>query len=279
MLVSHLPSFKTTYRRDAESEPPRLSVLSVRGREAPHMLLAHVFVEAEERRVEVDGALSKASLELHHELIVAKHSNMAGHGTSFGASYSASQNLVCLTSTNCARGAVFMDLPGLKGQRVGTYLMDRLVAWAQQWPDAEVLPVELLGSDASEKNKERRNRFYEQFGLVFDYADPITKQAGRSRPMRVRELRRTEAWRANIEVLQVHEYLGGVLFDAERLARELQDREGALSDALIELKEHRRSPIWWALRETSRRAWQRAWPWLMLLSLVAMGMAALMRRR
>ena len=62
--------------------------------------------------------------------------------------------------------------------RLGIYLMNEIVGWAKQWPDTPVREVTLLASDAGDpQNRLRRNRFYEGFGLEFDFTDK-DKSAG-----------------------------------------------------------------------------------------------------
>ena len=248
MQPSHLPSLKTDYRSGA-LVPPRIFVLRVNDREQPTSLLAHVIVEAVEVR---DDDRGRSSLTLHHELILPKYSNAVRHGEAFTASYSSAGNVVCLTSAVAERGAVFMDLPDLKGQRIGTYLMDRLVGWAGQWPDAEVLPIKLQTSDASSANKERRNRFYEQFGIAFDYDDPSTRQSGVSKPMKVSALNRQDAWTKNIDFLELHEYLGDVLHRGQECASDLLARERVVRELVEEHTARERRPLRWAVGQAFR---------------------------
>ncbi|GBQ32032.1 hypothetical protein HLH34_00045 [Gluconacetobacter azotocaptans] len=74
---------------------------------------------------------------------------------------------ISLTSHNPRRGAVFLDLEELEGNRIGSYLMNLVVAWARQWPDASVNPITLLAHQARGENTIRRSRPYEQFGITF----------------------------------------------------------------------------------------------------------------
>lgn len=56
-----------------------------------------------------------------------------------------------------SKGAVFLDLPGLDGQRIGTYLMNEIVQWVQQSPETTVNSIELLVGQAHGDNKAWRN--------------------------------------------------------------------------------------------------------------------------
>ena len=123
--------------------------------------------------------------------------------------------MVSLTSPAMGSGAVFLDLPGLEGQRIGTYLFNEIVTWAQQWPDATVQGVRLEAGQSHGENKARRNWFYEQFGLVFDYSDPEHK-SGRSQPMLVKNLIPVDAWKQNIRERRMQEYMAERLYSEER---------------------------------------------------------------
>ena len=162
--------------------------------------------------------------------------------------------LMVLTSGSVSNGAVFLDLPGLEGLRIGTYLMNEIVLWAKQWPEANVRPVSLLESQAQGENRERRNRFYEQFGLKFDYVDG-DRRAGQSRPMQAGALVPTEAWRENLRIIPIDELLGELLTDNKRLARDLLNRTRAFKDLREEYQWVTRHPIWWASRQIFRKLW------------------------
>lgn len=75
--------------------------------------------------------------------------------------------------------------------------MNELVLWARHWPKAKIHPIELLEGQAYPENKDRRNRFYENFGFEFDYTDP-EHEAGRSRPMLAEALTPVNSWKENI---------------------------------------------------------------------------------
>lgn len=145
--------------------------------------------------------------------------NSAAHIHSFNASYHACANSVSLTNHSLNEGYVLLEDIGVLGDRMGTYLMNRIVGWAQNWPEADVWPINLRAGQALGENKERRNRFYEQFGIAFDFVDPLTRVSGQSRPMKAGELKQvgSEKYR-NIEVLPLDVFLG----DTATLLRDLQ---------------------------------------------------------
>lgn len=146
-----------------------------------------------------------------------------------------------------SKGAVFLDLPGLDGQRIGTYLMNEIVQWVQQWSEATVNSIELLAGQAHGDNKARRDWFYEQFGLVFDYTDPEHRE-GRSRPMLAGALVKVETWKQNITEHRMLDYLAAVLYAEERATSELQARDRACAQLIVEQRRAEARPVRWALR-------------------------------
>ena len=244
-----LPSFDSSWR-DGQSVKPRVLVLEVRDKEHPDAeALGWVLVEREEtcRRDPRDGAIYEASIRLSYQRIAAKFSRRDGGKGQFDGSYSRSFNSVSLTSRSMSKGAVFLDLPGLDGQRIGTYLMNEIVQWVQQWPEATVNSIELLAGQAHGDNKARRNRFYEQFGLVFDYSDSEHRE-GRSRPMLAGALVKVETWKQNITEHRMLDYLAAVLYAEERATSELQARDRACAELIAEQKQAEARPLRWALR-------------------------------
>lgn len=85
-------------------------------------------------------------------------------------------------------GRIDIEIKSLRGIGIGSLLMRQLVSWAKERPgDVPVVPISLAGPDAGEENRCRRNRFYEKFGFVFNYADD-EKTHGEARALRVSEL-------------------------------------------------------------------------------------------
>lgn len=244
-----LPSFDDE-RVDGERTKPRIQVLEIRHKGEPDGdPVAWLLVERQEtyRRDHRDNKLYEASIRISYQKITARHSHRDGGKGRFDGSYSKPYNSVSLTSTSMSKGAVFLDLPGLDGQRIGTYLMNEIVRWVQRWPEATVNSVELLSGQANGDNKERRNRFYEQFGLVFDYTDP-ERQEGHSRPMLAGDLIAIETWRQNITERRMPDYLADVLYSEERASSELIHRNRACSDLIAEIRRAEAKPIRWALK-------------------------------
>lgn len=244
-----LPSFDNGWR-ESQSVKPRILVLEIKDKDRPDdKALGWVLVEREEtyRRDPRDGTIYEASIRLSYQRITAKFSYRDGGKGRFDGSYSRNFNSVSLTSTSMSKGAVFLDLPGLDGQRIGTYLMNEIVQWVQQWPEATVNGVELLAGQGHGDNKARRNWFYEQFGLVFDYTDPEHRE-GRSRPMLAGALVKVETWKQNITEHRMLDYLAAVLYAEERATSELQARDRACAQLIAEQRRAEARPVRWALR-------------------------------
>ena len=137
---------------------------------------------------------------------------------SFDASYHHTHQTVKLTSHGLIGGYVLLDDIRVMGDRLGTYLMNRIVGWAKHWPDAEVWPIHLDKGHAIGENKERRNRFYEQFGIRFDFDDPTTRESGRSHPMKVHELVQVDPEKyRNIREVPLDVFLGDMESTVARL--------------------------------------------------------------
>ncbi|MFL3498042.1 hypothetical protein [Citrobacter portucalensis] len=244
-----LPSFDNGWR-ESQSVKPRILVLEIKDKDRPDdKALGWVLVEREEtyRRDPRDGTIYEASIRLSYQRITAKFSYRDGGKGRFDGSYSRNFNSVSLTSTSMSKGAVFLDLPGLDGQRIGTYLMNEIVQWVQQWPETTVNSIELLAGQAHGDNKARRNWFYEQFGLVFDYTDPEHRE-GRSRPMLAGALVKVETWKQNITEHRMLDYLAAVLYAEERATSELQARDRACAQLIAEQRRAEARPVRWALR-------------------------------
>ncbi|EMI6952642.1 TPA: hypothetical protein SMV53_004522 [Pseudomonas aeruginosa] len=245
-----LPSFDNSWR-EGQSVKPRILVLEIKDKERPDdKALGWVLVEREEtyRRDPRDGTIYEASIRLSYQRITAKFSHRDGGKGRFDGSYSRNFNSVSLTSTSMSKGAVFLDLPGLDGQRIGTYLMNEIVQWVQQWPEANVNGIELLAGQAHGDNKARRNWFYEQFGLVFDYTDHEHRE-GRSRPLLAGALVKVETWKQNISEHRMLDYLAAVLYAEERATFELQASDRACAQLISEQKKAEVRPLRWALRQ------------------------------
>ena len=232
-------------------------MLEVRDRAKPDgEPIAWLFVQREEsyRRDESDGQMYEASISLSYQTIERKHSFRSPVSGSFDASYSRGF-LEGEASVSLVDGALFFDPIELRGQRIGTYLMNEIVLWAQQWPEARVRSIKLLSGQAQDDNRARRNRFYERFGLKFAYSDPEHEE-GVSKPMPVKELTPVTSWEANIRERDPREYLAELLYERERMVMEASRRDTVIQNLTARLDEANRHPVRWA----ARRLWWRLQP-------------------
>lgn len=265
-----LPVFDAAWRGKQRIKPP-VCVLEVRDRATPDgEPIARLFVQRKERyrRDDSDGQMYKATISLSYQTIEPKHSRRSPVSGSFNGSYSRGF-LEGQASVSLVGGALFFDPIELRGQRIGTYLMNEIVVWARQWPDAMVSSIELLSGQAEEENRDRRNRFYERFGLVFVYSDPEHRE-GVSKPMPAKELAPVTSWEANIRERDPREYLAELLYERERMVMEASRRETVIKNLSARLDEASRHPVRWA----ARRVWWRLQP-IIVQGAVLLALAAL----
>lgn len=254
-----LPAFDANWR-EKQRIKPRICVLEVRDRLKPDgEPIARLFVQRQEnyRRDDRDGQMYEASIRLSYQTIEPKHSLRSRISGSFEGSYSRGFR-EGEASVSLIGGALFLDPAELRGQRIGTYLMNEIVVWAQQWPEAKVRPIKLLSGQAEEENRDRRNRFYERFGLVFAYSDPEHRE-GVSKSMPVKKLTPVTSWEVNIRERDPREYLAELLYERERMVMEASQRDTAIKNLSATLEDARNHPVRWA----ARRLWWRLQPILL----------------
>lgn len=265
-----LPSFAAASRNSERIRPP-IYVLEVRDRDKPDSdPIAWFFIERREtyRRDDPDNTIYEASITLHYEQILPKYANNGNNTGHFSAGYRRGYSDNPITSLTYpsppSKGAVFLDFAP-KGQRIGTYLMNQIVVWAKQWPEATICPISLQASQATIDNKARRNRFYEQFGLTFDYTDTEQKE-GQSRPIPANALTPVANWQKNIHERNVPDYIGELLHNRDRTLIKLADRDCAVGNLKQRIRQAETKPIQWALRQT----WQRLLPNLILIGALSL---------
>lgn len=200
--------------------------------------------------VEMDGPrILRARLSMDYRCVSARNCTaIRGHG-GFTASYSAGfegEPRVSLISDIFSDGAFYIDPEELRGHGVGTFFMNEIVAWAKQWPDAIVCPIKLLAAQADAENKIRRNRLYEQFGLIIDYTDP-EQRAGTTRQIPASALKLVDA-KDNIQQLSVQEWISEALTHEMDMHYESIRREKVISELRQELDEARANPFIWAIK-------------------------------
>lgn len=249
-----LPSFDERIDEGRRIKP-RILILEVRdSRKVDGKVIARIMVEREENvERDDDGSIWKARIRLSYRLLEAEVFASNGQGE-FEGCYSGLDNRISLATGSSVweHGFVTLDLPRLKGQRIGSYLMNEIVCWAQRWPEADVNSIQLLAGQALGRNTSRRNRFYERFGFVFDYEDNGQRE-GESRPMKVSELRRVESWKENISEWNVVDCMNRALEAASAANSELVRLRRAVKDMVEERRMIEARPLWWATKLTCRR--------------------------
>ncbi|MGF6722837.1 hypothetical protein P3T43_002188 [Paraburkholderia sp. GAS41] len=185
--------------------------LQVRPKEAPSKEpLAVLIVQLKERDPYAErGGSEDRELSLSYGVVVeGTYSGTYSKKGKFKASYHSGLRTASLTSHVLYQAALNLDLPGLEGNRIGTYLMNAVVLWVKRFPpDTAVNAITLLPGQATADNKERRNRFYEQFDIKFDYQLPERRETGKSLPMSVQDLKPVATWSENIVELDITEYV------------------------------------------------------------------------
>ena len=121
------------------------------------------------------------------------------------------------------------------------------------FPFSEATPITLIAGQGHGANKLRRNRFYEQFGLQFDYADP-EHRAGVSRPMSAGDLAPVPAEDLptkfeNLRERDLVDAFSDLLRDNERMTMKLRCREQAIADLSDWVRQAEVRPLRWALRQ------------------------------
>lgn len=134
-----------------------------------------------------------------------------------------------------------------RGIHLGTYFMNQVVAWARQWPDVMVKPIWVSPVDGDDENRERRNRFYEQFGLVFNYSD-AGRRNGTSVPIPAGLLNLTGAWRGTITECPLEDYLDAALSENERLTFALQNAREFAAGWMADFQRAEAHPLIWGAR-------------------------------
>lgn len=169
-----------------------------------------LLIEPQEiRKLGVDGEVEEAHLCIRYRVIEAAVSGEREQTYEFPACYDRScgeGGRICLTGSSLFEGAVFLEPDSLKGNRIGSFIMNEIVQWATSWPDAEINQVKLFAHQGHGNDKLRRNRFYEQFGIRFDYTDN-THAEGIARPMQARSLTPWPQLPDNLSVMRLEEFL------------------------------------------------------------------------
>ncbi|MFA6230901.1 MAG: hypothetical protein WC617_12145 [Rhodanobacter sp.] len=263
--------FECTFSNE-KTLAPEIQLLEIRALDAhdEREPCAWVFVRREEKYTYRQGTkdVEEASITVSYQSVALHAGFRTRTGGTFVASYSRWGNRISLTGLSPHGRGGIMVAGGLRGMRLGTYLFNAIVGWAKQWPLAVVNSIKLSEVDADPDNRLRRNRFYEQFGLVFDYTDAQCR-GGKSRTMPASDLQQVRTWEQNITVHAVHEHLGRVLQQNRQLRSDLAARERAIRDLSATANYQASHPI----RTALSALWALHARWLVPL-LVILGFAA-----
>ena len=133
--------------------------------------------------------------------------NMNGSGW-FGASYNKRTDRVSITSESTYAGAIFLDPDKIRGYRIGTYIMNQIISWAKHnYSSAKLETIFLYQVQATPENKERRNRFYEQFGIKFNYNNDKKEEGKSCNNIFINQLNKVETWKKNIREEMIIDFL------------------------------------------------------------------------
>lgn len=182
--------------RDGSLQPLAYAALELKPH-SPHALPVWVALERDIQVVWSHDrtSIEEASIRLSFERCDSARMHHGPIDTAdFYGHYDARKQRVSITGRRLGAGAVYLP-EDLRGLHLGSFAMSEVVRWAKQWPHAQVESISLAPGDAYPENRQRRNRLYEQFGIVFDYDDD-RRSAGRSRPMRAGDLSDCDTWRA-----------------------------------------------------------------------------------
>lgn len=270
-----LPSITLPYTKD-KSVTPRIYVIQVFDPEInndsnadPRNPIASILVERAEELEYLDDrkTISSGRIRLSYELITTRENYHRQSSGEFCGSYSVGyegKERVSITSPSLSTGAVYMDLPGLKGHRIGTYLMDQIVAWVEKWPNANLCSIGLSEGQADEENRERRNRFYEQFGIEFNYTDD-SRRTGRSRPMTAAQLIRSDRWMSRIKMINLRDYISLQLTSIEMQSFEIEREQRVKNHYKKDYEEACKAPVKFLFKQW----WYRYGPHLVILSVLS----------
>lgn len=139
----------------------------------------------------------------------------------------------------------FIGLPEeLQGRRIGTWVMDEIVSWAKQWPDALIEPIKLSKQQATDDNKLRRNRFYNQFGFQFDLETEEESSSPNFTASQLNTVKKPE----NIEKMLPEEKIRALLQERDMLRIRLEHCQNSHKNDLENVKKSCRIPkVWFAI--------------------------------
>lgn len=172
--------------------PPDVYIVEVRKGEADHIYgdVEWLLVERQEHLIPNGaGGIAQAKLCIQYWSLNDDVDQSDAPAGEFVALYDEAYNGVSLSSHSLWHGGyVVIEPERLCGLGLGTYFMNKVVAWAKQWPDAQVRQIKLPSGECRDKPAQQlRLHFYGRFGIKFDFPDNSPTD-GIAYPMRASEL-------------------------------------------------------------------------------------------
>lgn len=228
------------------TQPPGLRIIEIVDPGSGQNDVLFRLLVMRERSASPDGE----SITLRYFELEAGSGGLAAHP--FTGRYSRSADgaeSVSLTGGSVGLGAAY-----LRGYRLGTYLQDEIVRWARQWPQAIVQPIVLSDTDAYDENKSRRNRYYEQFGITFDYSGPECS-SGVSRHLSAGSLTPVspDVWRKSIKEYDLIDYLRRYSAEKIKLLRDIQKLQANIDFQQQVIRDSQARPFKWAMGHFANR--------------------------
>ncbi|RCK43209.1 GNAT family N-acetyltransferase [Thalassospira profundimaris] len=141
----------------------------------------------EERFKASDGSLYESKLYIRYAVVSRNWYERPVPYKYFDAIYNAHQKSLAVVAN-----VLFLDPDELRGYGIGSCLMNRIIDWAQEWPEAKVSPIDIFDPDPL--TVARRKNFYEKFGLEFELIKgrPVMKH------ILVKDLKKSESGASNL---------------------------------------------------------------------------------
>jgi GNAT superfamily N-acetyltransferase len=124
---------------------------------------------------------------------------------------------ITIGTVNFSDGYIVVEPPWM-GLRIGTYMMNHLVAWAKEnYPDSLPVGIRLGINQAGAENKERRNRFYAIFGFKFKWDDDEQREGHLDSELRIYDLDTTEKWEERITEFSFKEGMKEIFSESDQI--------------------------------------------------------------
>lgn len=227
--MSNIPEATVGPAHEYKSSDISVEMIKVEDKERKEIHYLLVDLRCSKHRVDGPGvrAFYDASLKIDVRYIFGSRLSLIGSRISdMGASINGFDRSVKLTN-----GSVMIDIDALRGLHIGTYLFYKVVDWAKNnAPGFRIVPIGLSSVDAKPENRDRRNSFYEHFGLKFEYITEkgVEKSSGRSlATLTTDDLVAYQNW-PNIKSERVYDGLEKLAYEVRRMRWSLTDARKGL---------------------------------------------------